>query len=324
LNANIGILNEDFTAVSSYLDGEKLTLTKFADINALTTSLNNGEVGYIILPKNMYLDMILEMNYSIVNTLNDLSLKYVLTLNKDNGRLNDIVKKYYKAWINNYLTEDYNSELFNLYTAIKKVDDKSNTDFKSKRYIYGYVDSLPYEINLNGELGGLSNEFLNSFSSFSGVEFSYKRFKTVTDLNNALQEGTVDVALNYYNLNTAKSYRSVDLIYSDYVILTDDNNLVVDTIKSLPGTKLYTLGSTRLANYIEKNGRFTIESVDKVSSLEGKNLILLDYNTYTYYRETYFKNYTVAYKNTAVENYGYLINKAETNTLFYNIFLYLY
>jgi diguanylate cyclase (GGDEF)-like protein len=48
----------------------------------------------------------------------------------------------------------------------------------------------------------------------------------------------------------------------------------------------------------------------------------MDYNTYGYYRDTYFKDYAIAYRNTASENYSYLINKSETNTLFYNIFDY--
>lgn len=322
LNANIGVLDADFNAVSSYLGGAKLTLTRVADISKLATIFNSDEVSYIIVPKNMYLNMIVENNYYIVNTLNDLSLKYVLTLESNNDRLNDIIRKYYAVWTDNYLAADYHSELFNLYTSIKKVDDKSKTDFKSKRYIYGYVDNLPYEVSDNGELGGLSNEFISSFTSFSGVEFNFKKFKSVADLNKALTNGDVDIAINYYDLNTANTYTTIDLLYSEYVILSSDKSLVIDTIKSLDNTAIYTLKDTKLDSYIKKNGRFDIKEVDNISSLEGKDLIVIDYNTYLYYHDTYFKNYVIAYKNVADDNYGYVINKSTANDLFYNIFNY--
>jgi diguanylate cyclase (GGDEF)-like protein len=322
MEANIGVLDADFNAVSSYLEGDKLTLTKVSDIDKLISIFNSDEVSYIIIPKTMYLDMIIESNYYIVNTLNDLSLNYVLTLSKDNDRLNDIIKKYYTAWTNNYLAINYNSELFSLYTNIKNIDDKSKTDFKSKRYVYGYVDNLPYEINLNGNLGGLSSEFINSFTSFSGVEFNFRHFKSVAELNKELESGKVDIALNYYNLNTGNTFKTLDLLYSEYVILANDNAPVIDTIKSLPEENLYTLEDTKLANYVKKNGRFNVKTVDEVSLLEGRDLILIDYNTYKYYYNNYFKDYTIAYRNVTSDNYGYVINKSLENELFYDIFNY--
>jgi hypothetical protein len=79
LDGTIGILNNDFNDVTSYLDNNTLTFTKVVDINALTTALDNGSVSYIIIPMNLYLNIIVQKNYYILNTLNDLSLKYVLT-----------------------------------------------------------------------------------------------------------------------------------------------------------------------------------------------------------------------------------------------------
>ncbi len=322
LEANIGVLDADFNAVSSYLEGDKLTLTKVLDIDSLLTIFNNDEVAYIIVPKTIYLDMIIESNYYIVNNLNDLSLNYVLTLAEDNDRLNGIIKKHYDVWTEDHLATNYNSELFNLYTSIKSIDDKSKTDFKSKRYVYGYIDNLPYEVNLNGDLGGLSNEFINSFTSFSGVEFNFKSYNNVADLSKALEEGKVDLALNYYALNTANTFETLDLLYSEYIILAKEKGLVIDTIKSLPEESLYTLEGTKLANYVEKNGRFNVKTVDKISSLEGKQLVLIDYNTYKYYHDNYFEDYTIAYRNLTDNNYGYVVNKSTSNELFYDIFNY--
>jgi diguanylate cyclase (GGDEF)-like protein len=322
LDGSIGVLASDFDTVSSYLGGSKLTLTRVTDMASLVSILDNEEVSYIILPKNLYLDQIISLNYTIVNTLNDLSLRYVLTLEGDNDRLNDIITKYYKAWSKNYLVDNYNLELFNLYTTLKNVDDKSKMAFKGKRYIYGYVNNLPYENESGNHIDGISGEFIDSFTAFSGVEFNFKRFKTASELNEALTSGKVDIALNYQNLNTANTYVTIDLLFSDYVILTSDEELVIDTLKSLKGKDLYVVNGTKLSNYVTQNSNFNVRNLSDVVALKGKNIIALDNNTYSYYKNKLFKNYKIAYSSSMNENYGYVINKVSSNELFYNIFNY--
>jgi diguanylate cyclase (GGDEF)-like protein len=77
-----------------------------------------------------------------------------------------------------------------------------------------------------------------------------------------------------------------------------------------------------LASYIQDNSRFNIKTVDNLSTLKGKDLILVDYKTYEYYYDDYFKDYIIAYKNVIDTNYSYVINKASSNELFYDIFNY--
>lgn len=322
LTGNIGVLEEDFNDISSYLNVDKLTLTRIKDIDSLMGIFTNNEFSYIVVPKNLYLSQIIKADCQIINSLNDLTLRYVLTLDSENVRLNDIVKKYYITWANDYLTEDYNKELFNLYTSIRNVDDKSKTEFKSKRYIYGYVDNLPYEEQKKDELNGLSNEFISAFSSFSGVEFNFKRFDSVVELDKALTDGKIDIAMNHYALNTANTYKTLDLLYSNYVIIAKDGRLVIDSIRSLNDKPIYTFKGTKLGNYINKHSNFNVKEVDTISSLEDKDVVVLDENTYNYYVKSYFKNHTVVYRDILDDNYGYVINKTATNELFYNIFNY--
>lgn len=322
INAKIGVLDTDFNIITSYLVDKKLTITKVNNITLLLNMLDDDEVSYIIVPKNRYLDLIIKNNYHIVNTLSNVSLKYVLTLSNKSGLLNDIMNKYYKEWIKTYLIDNYNSELFNLYTTIKKIDDKSKTDFKSKRYIYGYVNDLPYETNVDDTLGGLNAEFINAFTSFSGVEFNFIKYDSVAELDNAIKKDKVDVAFNYYNLNTANTKKTVDLIDSDYVILTNNQDIIIDTIKSLPNETVYTLKGTRLSNYIKLNGSFNVIEKAKLESLKGKKIVLIDYNSYIYYRNNYFKNYKIVYQSKVDDNYGYIVNKSSSNDMFYNVFNY--
>lgn len=322
IDGKIGVLSSDFNAVSSYLSADKLTITKVSNINDLTTILDSGEVSLIIIPRNLYSDIILANNYCVVSTLNDLSLKYVLTLGNNDNDLNNIIKKYYSAWLKNYFVDEYNKESFNLFATTKLVDDKSKTNFMSKRYAYGYVDSLPYEVSINNDLSGISSEYLNAFAKFSGIEFNYKRYKNVNELNNAIKKGEVDVALNYYDFNSLNTLQTNDVLDSNYVIITKDDDTIIDTIKALSNEPAYIIRDTKLDNYITKNGNFDLKKVDNVSDLAGHDIVIVDYNTYVFYRDTYFKKYTVSYSEKMPENYGYLVSKDESNTLFYNAFNY--
>ena len=322
IDGKIGVLGTDFSVVSSYLAADKLAITKVATIAELKTMLDSGEVSYIIIPRNLYSDVILTNNYCVVNTLNDLSLKYVLTLGNNDNNLNNIIKKYYSAWLDNYFVDEYNKESFSLFTTTKLIDDKSKTNFMSKRYVYGYVDSLPYEVSINNDLSGISGEYLDSFAKFSGIEFNYKRYKSVTELNAAIKNNEVDIALNYYDFNSLDTLKTSDVLYSNYVIITKNDDTIIDTIKALPDTTAYIIKDTKLDNYIATNGSFNLKEVDKASDLVGRDIVIVDYNTYAFYRETYFKKYSISYIGKMNENYGYLVSKSESDKLFYNAFNY--
>lgn len=320
LNGKIGVLKSDYNAIVSYLNNNKVAFTSVEAITDLVSVLENGEVSYIIIPKNIYLNLIIESKYYIVNTLNDLYLKYVLTINKDEDRLNAIIKKYYDKWIKENVNKQYYAGLFSLYYNINGINDKNVTDFKSKRYIYGYIDNIPYEVMVDGNLNGISGEFINYFSLYTDVEFKFKAFKNVDDLNKALDTGNIDIAFNYYQLNKDNKNKTIDLINSKYVILSKDSNVVIDTIKSLKDKELYALKGSSLTNYIKTNGKFNVKEVNDISSLKDKKLILLDYNNYVYYSNKYFNDYNIAYSNITNDNYGYFINNSDDNKLFYDIF----
>jgi diguanylate cyclase (GGDEF)-like protein len=322
LEGKVGLLKDDFSSVTSYFDNNNLSFYKSNNIDELLMGFENNLYNYIVIPKHLYLNYIIESDYYILNTLNDLSLKYVLRLSDNDGRLNNIIKKYYTYWINNSLTSEYYSELLSLYTSVKAIDDKNNTDFKSKRYVYGYVDDAPYELFNNNELKGISSGFIDSFSTFSGVEFSYKKYNSVSELNKALEKGTIDIALNYYNLNSSNAYKTLDIALSNYVILSKDNSVIIDTIKALKDTTIYTIKNTKLSHYLKNNSNFNVKEVDNVSSLRNRELILIDYNVYSYYKNDYFQKYSIVYQASSNSNYNYLINKIDGNTLFYNIFNY--
>ena len=321
LTGKVGVLENDYKLIENYILNENLILNKYSQSNDMFSALDNEEVQYLILSKVLYLDKIIEKNYNVINVLNDLSRKYVLSLGKNDKDFNNIINKFYQKWQTEELIKSYNKELFDLYALIKQIDDKTKTEFVSKRYVYGYLETIPYDRFSKNELLGISGEYLNNFMDFSKVEFSFKGYNNYKELNEAFLSGEVDFAFNYYDLKKINGKNTNDIVYSDYYILTKKNNVVIDTLKSLK-KETYLIEGTKLAKEIKDNSNFLVKEVKNPIDLKDKEIIIVDNNTYIYYKDKIFNEYFIAYSGKLDENYGYIVNNKESNDLFFNIFNY--
>ncbi|MDD3048745.1 MAG: GGDEF domain-containing protein [Bacilli bacterium] len=327
-NITIGLIKEDLDVVSAYINSNNsISYTPVNDIDTLITMFDQSKFNYVAIPKNMYLNTILKKDYYISYLFNGLSKKYVFELKEDNTTLNNIIKKNYNAWLNQNLNDQYSKELFDLYCSIKNIDDNSTKTFQSKRYVYGYVTNLPYETVDDNDFLGINSQFINGFSQFASVEITYKKYNSVSDLNKALADGKADLAFNYYNFTNldGKMLSTIEPIYSDYVILSNiKNDVVVDSIKGLSGKKVAVLVNTKLSDYASKNFNATIKTYTSLSRLfKAKSyLLLVDYNTYMYYKNSKLEDFNVVFKSRADTNYNYIVNNANENQLFYNLFQY--
>lgn len=323
-NVKVGLLKEDITIIPTYL-GNNILYNPTDTIEELISLFNNNEVNYIIIPRNLYLDIILENNYYVVYTFSDLSRKYVLTYKEDN-RFKSIINKYYRYWMNNNYNENYHDEMFTLYCSIENITDENKMAFKSKRYVYGYIDNKPYETLIDDRFIGINSQFINNFATFADIEITYKKYSSFNTLFEALKNKEVDFVFNYYNYNLNNDYlHTIETIYSDYVILSHiKNNETIDTFKSLDNKKVAALKYLKITEYIRKNTKTDVKLYDRIDHLLGNNkeLILIDYNTYNCYKNTKFKNYNIIYQDRGKNNYEYIITNKEGNTLFYNIFQY--
>lgn len=321
LTGKVGVLDSDYNLIKNYILSDSLILNQYSKSEDMTLAFDSNEIQYLIVSKVLYLDQIIEKNYSVVNVLNDLSRKYVFSLGKNDKDFNSIINKIYQKWQTEQLVTSYNKELFNLYAMIKQIDDKTKTDFISKRYVYGYLETNPYDSFNKNKLSGISGEYLNNFMDFSKVEFSFKGYKDYKELNEALLSGEVDFAFNYYDFKKVNGKKTNDIAYSDYYILTKKNNVVIDTLKSLK-KEAYIITGTKLAAEIKNNSNFIIKEVKKPEELANKEIIVIDNNTYIYYKEKLFNEYFIAYSGKLNENYNFIVNNKESNGLFFNIFNY--
>lgn len=319
----IGVLTTSMTSISEYLTyGNNLTFTNYEDDVQLLNAFNSNEVNYIIIPKNRYLKEIVTNNYYIVNNLTSLTNKYVLTLSNNNTKLNEIFIKMYNKWYRKNFSRLYSTKMNDFYYKAKNIDEKDKSNFKGKKYIYGYVENIPYEIS---NTKGINLEFLNGFEKFAGVEFQYKKYNSIKQLTKGFENGDVDIIFNYYGIDSQGSNETINVYDASYVILTHiDNNVTVDSWMSLTNKEIYALKDTMLTEYVNNNSKATIKAYSKISSLlkNKEPLILLDMNTYNYYKNTKLKDYYIVYEGKADINCNFLIKRDSTNNIFSDIFQY--
>lgn len=319
----IGVLTTSMTSISEYLTyGNNLTFTNYEDDVQLLNAFNSNEVNYIIIPKNRYLKEIVTNNYYIVNNLTSLTNKYVLTLSNNNTKLNEIFIKMYNKWYRKNFSRLYSTKMNDFYYKAKNIDEKDKSNFKGKKYIYGYVENIPYEIS---NTKGINLEFLNGFEKFAGVEFQYKKYNSIKQLTKGFENGDVDIIFNYYGIDSQGSNETINVYDASYVILTHiDNNVTVDSWMSLTNKEIYALKDIMLTEYVNNNSKATIKAYSKISSLlkNKEPLILLDMNTYNYYKNTKLKDYYIVYEGKADINYNFLIKRDSTNNIFSDIFQY--
>lgn len=84
----------------------------------------------------------------------------------------------------------------------------------------------------------------------------------------------------------------------------------------------YLIEGTKLAKEIKDNSNFLVKEVKNPIDLKDKEIIIVDNNTYIYYKDKIFNEYFIAYSGKLDENYGYIVNNKESNDLFFNIFNY--
>lgn len=326
-NLKIGVLTNDVADISYYMSsGNGLTYKSYDDSEKLFAALNNGDVDTVVVPHIMYLNKVLssESNYSINFTLSEMSKKIVLTLNDEDSKLNDIMKKYFTSWKRNNYVEIYNDNLFNFYIDSKEISDSDTKKLQANTYTYGYVENYPYEVTIDGELYGICGEYINRINRLSGVDFEYKKYDSIEDLLKAVEKKEVDIYFNYYDV-ASENYSEINSAFvEEYVVLarTEDSHLV-SSFEALKGQKISMLGNTSLFNYFKDNSKANIdeyESYDEMLSKSKDNILVIDKEVYVYYRNSKFKDYEVLYSNFMTKDYSFMVISSEEN--FYDMFSY--
>ena len=324
-NQTIGALTNDIGEISYFLKtATNLTYKPYDSIENMLTDLESGTITTIIIPQIMYLDETLSKDSYYINYyFTEMAKKYVLTLSNDNKELNNIVKKYYTKWKKTYYVSTYNEEYLKYYISQKNINDKTKAAMLSKTYTYGYIENAPYESKVDGTPSGISAEYIARLKRLTGIDFNYKKYKNVAALKQAVANQEVDIYFNQFDLSASGYTNTVSPFVEEYVILRNNKNKEnVTTFEELKSKTVNMLADTALLNYFQSNSKANINIVNKLDDLsKNNNLIILDKETYLYYRNTKFSKYEVIYNNTMTNNYTFGV--LNSNNELFKLFNYL-
>ena len=198
---NIGALSADINKITANYN-TTIVFNAAENKDVLIDSLKTDKVAYIIVPLNEYIDEILSNDFKIIFHIDDLVNNYYINLSNDKI-LNSIVKKYYNTWINKKYEESFYENLYNLFIEKLSITQIELDSLTSRNYTYGFVSSTPYQTLNSSRFGGKLMAYLEDFSKFSDVTFTYTKFKNNSELQKAYDKKKIDLLFDNtaYNFN---------------------------------------------------------------------------------------------------------------------------
>ncbi len=317
-NQKIGILSENLSYVSSYLDNQNLTIKTYNNEEELNTAFKEQtDIEYMIVP--LYdIENILKNNYTIAYHFSDIPFYYKVNM-KQNETLGSILKKYYMKWEENKFQESYKNHLFKLFTESLGISLTEIDAMQSISYNYGFVSNSPYEILSGGNYGGIIAQYLKEFIDFSNTEIKFTKYKNVTKLGNAIQNNNVDLYFGFYNIpNNNFNSISSNIPINFSVIADKEDDLVVKSLKSLSNITVYVEENSSLYVYLKMNSKIDLKTYKTEKELKKllkkEEYIIVDNNVYYANRFGLFNDYSVRFSDKVDNEYHFKVNTNETFT----------
>ena len=307
----IGVLNSDLEYIKKYLN----VTINFTGYDKIEDLLNSN--GYIIIPRMKYIDKILSKNYNILYHLDDINIYYVL--NTDNSVLGSILSKYFNKWEDN-INKSIKEEEFKLFTKSLNITPSEVDKLLSVDYRYGFVNTSPYEVIMNGNYGGIVREYLHEFSEFSNVYFKISKFNNIKRLTNAVNNGKVDLYFAYGNIIESNYKATNNGINNNISIITSKNNdKMFNSIYGLQNEEVYVEENSNIHEYLKSINNINIKTYKNNKELFKLNkkdvIIVMDTYVFNYYNNTKLNNYTSKYSTYINNKYTFKVN--ENNNILY-------
>lgn len=325
-NSSLGVLDEDVSNIRYFLnDGKNIQITSCKDFTEMLNYLNKEDVKYIAIPNNLYLDEILKNNLSIVYHISELYKKYVLTIDKDKT-FASIMRKYNKIYDETYQTELSKTYFLNTFFKNKKITEAERMNYNSNAYTYGYVINMPFENTVNKEFVGTISNYLSGFEDLVNVDFKIVEYNSVYELKQALSQGEVDLIFANFNSNgvNVDKLATNSPFKEEYLVLSMEP-MIINSIRSLKGNEVYVVSNTYLYDYLNVNGITTKafnNTDDLLRNIHDDSIVVIDRDTYEYYRDNKFKKYKIVYQNKLEADYRFIVRDVNKNATFYELFNY--
>ncbi|MBP3765981.1 MAG: GGDEF domain-containing protein [Bacilli bacterium] len=321
----IGVLSNNLEDVEYYLKGSNLAFKSYEKVTDLLEAINNGNVKAIVLPKSMYLKTILENNLTISYNITEMKENLVIHLGNEK-RLNNILKKYFEKWSKDSFNKSFSTNLSNNYYEYTKVSNDDQVNFKSKRYKYGFVANIPYDILINNKLVGYNSEVIKEFSKISDIEVTYHEYDSYAKLIKDFNENKIDFFFNPTNNEKYDMDVSVMPAINDeeIVVLSNiKNDIIINSVSSIKDAKVLSINNTLIASYLEEN-KINVKKYNNIDELLkniGKaSIIVLDKSTYEMYKTSKLKDFEISYNFKLDKSYNYTSREIKDNHIFNNYF----
>ena len=341
-NMTIGVLNTDLEKVQNVMTGLNVTFVPYETLEQMLTAVNQADVvnedgtitsspiNSIIVPKMSNFDMIISNeNLNISYNINEIKQDYVIRLG-NNDKLNDIIVKYFNKWMETKYEDSFGRHFSNNYFTFSKIGDREKTEFKSKRYVYGYVENKPYDAFVENNLYGINKAFLEDFSSISEIDFDYISYNNINDLKSAFEKGEVDLFfdnLSFENYLTP-NYNLVSNYDEQVVVLAlPTSKVTVSSVKALVGYDVYSITDSKVSKYLSDNG-INVNNYANLDELLSKvsddGIIVVDFEIYNFYASKELSQYKSIYMFNILDEYAFKVldnNSNRTFNKYFNFYL---
>lgn len=319
----IGVLKNDIDYIKGYFNEDKnIEFSSFDTYDALKESFNK-DLEYIMVPKYELTSDILEKNYSVVFEFSDIKKYYGYYMLDDN--FSSVIKKYYNKWQSKKYKNVFNINLKNTLIKSIKLSEVEQKELTSRIYNYGFVNNNPYEIILGGNYGGIVSVYLKNFSEMAGVDFKYIKYRTYKQLTNAINNNSIDLYFNYYNLTNNYQTITTNMDIKYYVIASRKNDIVVNSLNSLQNQTVYVMQDSLIYENLKNIKGIDLKTYKKTSDLKklAKTgaIAVVDYDTYLDVASTTLKDYSSRYTNSLNIPYTFKVREDNAFTKLFKAYI---
>lgn len=319
----IGVLKSDADYIKGYFNEDKnIEFKSFDTYEALKENFNK-DLDYIMVPKYELTSDILEKNYSVVYEFSDIKKYYGYYMLDDN--FSSVIKKYYNKWQSKKYKNAFNTNLKNTLVKSIKLSEVEQKELKSRIYNYGFVNNNPYEIILGGNYGGIVSVYLKNFSEMADVDFKYIKYRTYKQLTNAINNNSIDLYFNYYNLTNNYQTITTNMDIKYYVIASRKNDIVVNSLNSLQNQTVYVMQDSIIYENLKNINGIDLKTYKKISDLKklakSGAIAVVDYDTYLDVASTTLKDYSPRYTNSLNIPYTFKVREDNAFTKLFKAYI---
>ena len=185
---------------------------------------------------------------------------------------------------------------------------------------------MPFEGREEKDFVGTLSNYLSGFEDLFDVDFKLISYNNIADLKKDLSSGELDLVFANYNLNgiNVDIINTNSLFKEEYVILSKDT-FIVNSVKSLKDREVSVVKDSYIYDFVNSNGvrTKTFDNNEELCrTLSSNSVVIVDKDTYNYYKNKKFSDYNVLYEGVLPYEYTFAIRDVNKNTVFAKLFSY--